>query len=277
MSTSILQELVRRFNGKLSRCEIFDANICTSRSMPDRPWELIPLSGEPFSQRLRCAYKERNVTVLENSAYANGAVKGTFASRPFSINAKQKVGFRSEYASTLTVGSRQYPVFAEVDKLSPDQERLIARPELVSLVEESNLQEGESLYFTRGEIGFYLKQPTADRVSRVIDRAVDLAGKIEIAEQKPNLSLLPVQFQPLIPLMQRWAVSDDSDRNDLLEAAPVPVLRALIGEVEPYFGAIDSYLDSFREEPSTEQAAMLGRLAECALEAKRHLSDKNGS
>lgn len=275
--TSVLQELAKRFKGKLSQCEVYDANVCTTRSAPDKPWELVPVSGEPFSRRLRFTYEGRKVTVLENSAYANGMVKGTFASRPFSINAKQKAGFRSEYASTFTVGSNQYPVFTEVGKLSPDQEDLLGRPELASLVEESKLREGESLCFTKGEIGFYLKQPTTDRVSRVIDRVVDLAGKLEIPEEKPNLNLLPVQFHPLIPLILRWAVADDSDRNDLLATAPAPVLRALIDEVDPYLKVIDSYLDSFREGPPTEQAAALGRLAESALEAKQHLSDKNGS
>jgi hypothetical protein len=279
MPTSVLQELAKQFNGKLSKCEIYDANVCVFRSAPERPWELVPVSGEPFSQRLRCIYKGRTITVLENNAYASGEVKGAFASRPFSINAKQKGGFRSEYSSTPTIGSKHYPVFTEVGKLSPDQEDLLGRPELASLVEESDLREGESLYFTKGEIGFYfyLEQTIADRIRRVIDRVVDLAGRVEISEEKLNLKLLPAQFHPLIPLIERWALADDSDRSDLLSTTPEPILRALIGEVEPYLEVIDSYLDSFREGSPTEQAAALGRLAECALEAKQHLSDKKGS
>lgn len=275
--TSVLQELAKRFKGKVSQCEVYDANVCTTRSAPDKPWELVPVSGEPFSRRLQLTYEGRKVTVLENSVYANGIVKGTFASRPFSINAKQKTGFRSEYAGTLTLGRNQYPVFTETGKLSLDQEGLLSRPELASLVEECKLQEGESLYFTKGEIGFYLKQPTADRVTRAIDRVIYLAGKVELPEEKPNLTTLPAQFHPLIPLIQRWAVADDSDRNDLLETASVEVLRTLIDEVTPYLKVIDSYLDSFREGPPTEEAAALGRLAESALEAELHLSGKNES
>jgi hypothetical protein len=277
MSTSILRELAKRFKGKLSSCEIYDANICTSHFKADKPWELIPLSGEPFSRRLRFTYKGRRVTVLENKDYANGTVQGMFASRPFSINAKQRAGFRSEFARTLAVAGKRYAVFAETHRLSPDQEDILGRTELSSLVEESNLREGESLYFTQGEIGFYLKRPTADYVGRVVDRMVDLATKVEVPEEGLNLNLLPAQFHPLIPLIERWALSDDSDRDDLLDAARESILRALIDKVEPYLETIDLYLDSFREEPPSEQAAALGRLAECALEAKQRLSNKNES
>ncbi len=279
MSRSLLQELSKRLNGKLSKCEIYDANVCVTRSMPDRPWELIPVSGEPFSQQLQSTYRGRKVRVLENSDYANGNVKGVFASRPFSINAKQKAGFQSEYATNLTVGSKQYPIFTESGKLSSDQECVLGRPELASAVEESDLREGESLYFTKGEIGFYfhLKQTTSDRVRRVVDRIVDLAGVVEIPEDKPNFKLLPAQFHPLIPLIERWGLGDDSDRSDLLDTAAESILRALIAEVEPYFEAIDSYLDSFKERPPTDQAVALGRLAECALEARYRLNEKNGA
>ena len=271
--TRVLQELAKRFNGKLSRCEVYDANVCTYRSVPDKPWELVTVSGEPFHQRLRCTYRGRKIKVLENRTYTNGIVTGTFASSPFSVNTKQRVGFQSEYASTLAVAGVQYPVFTEDGRLSQSQEDLLGGAELASLVEQSNLREGEMLYFTKNEIGFYLMQPTTDHVSGVIDRVIDLAERVEIAEEKLNLKLLPVQFYPLIPLIERWAFPDDSERNDLLDVASKSALRALIDEVDPFLEVIDAYLDSFREGTPSEQATALARLAECALEAKQHLGD----
>jgi hypothetical protein len=187
------------------------------------------------------------------------------------------VGFRSEFADALSVGGKRYPVFTEDGKVSSDQKHLLSRPELVSLVEQSGLQEGESLYFTRGEMGFYLKRPDTDRISVAIDRMIELAGKVEIAEEELNLKLLPVQFHPIIPMIEKWALADDSERSDLLAATPEAVLRSLTDEVFPYLGAINSYLDSFRGGAPTEQAVALGRLAECALEAKQYLDGKTGS
>ncbi len=171
----------------------------------------------------------------------------------------------------------RYPVFTEAGKVSSDHKDLLSRPELVSLVEESGLEEGESLYFTKGEIGFYLKRPDVDRTIGIIDRVIALAGKVEIAEHELNLEALPVQFHPIIPLIKKWALDNDSERNDLLATTSKPVLRSLVDHVFPYFGAIDSYLDSFRGEAPTEQAAALGRLAECALDAQKHLDGNIGS
>jgi hypothetical protein len=272
-----MRELARRFKGKLSQCEVYDANVCATRSVPDKAWELLPVSGEPFFRRLRFTCKGRKVTVLANNTYTHGAAGGTFASRPFTINTKQMVGFRSEFADDLSVGGEQYPVFTEDGKVSSDQKHLLSRPELVSLIEQSRLRGGESLHFNRGEIGFYLKRPDTDRVSGAIDRMIELAEKVEIAEGEPNLELLPVQFHPIIPMIKKWALADDSERSDLLAATPEAVLRSLTDEVFPYLGAINSYLDSFRGGPPTEQAAALGRLAECALEAKQHPDGKTGS
>lgn len=270
-ATAILQDLAKRFKGKLSSCEVYDANVCTTRAVPGRPWELEVVSGEPLVEQLKFTYRQRKVSILANNTFIHGSAAGAFANRPFTINAKQKVVVRSEFAETLSVGAFRYPVFTEDGKLSLEQRSLLGRPELVSLVALLGLQEGESLYFTRGEIGFYLK-PTGDshRIDGVIAHVVGLAEKIEAVEEGPKLELLPDEFHPLIPMIKRWAVTDDSERSDLLEATPKLVLRALVDEVFPYLEAINSFLDSFGELP-TEEAASLGRLAECAVEAKQLL------
>jgi hypothetical protein len=273
--SNVLQELAKRFKGRLSQCQVYDANVCTSRSVPGRPWELLPVSGEPFFQMLRFTCRGRKVTVLANRTYVHGAANGTFASMPLTINAKQML-FRSEFACALHVGGQRYAVFTEDGKVSSVQKYALSRPELTSLVKESGLQEGESLYFTKGEIGFYLKRPGTDRTIGIIDQVIQLAANVENDEEELNLELLPVQFHAIIPTIKRWAVADDSERDDLLSTTPEVVLRSLTDEVIPYLDAIDSYLDSFRGEAPTEQAAALGRLAECALEAKQRLVDKAG-
>jgi hypothetical protein len=271
-----MQNLAKRFSAKLSRCQVYDANVCTTRSTPDKPWELIVVSGEPFFRRLRFIYKKRMVSLLANNTYVSGTVAGTFANRPVAVNARQEIGLRSDYAKTICVGADHYPIFTEDGQLSPDQEDLLNRSQVVSLLEQTGLREGESLHFTRGEIAFYLKQPTSERVSNAIERMIDIAGMLEIAEEPLNLKLLPVKFHPIIPLIEKWGVADDSDRDDLLNRAPQSALQMLTDEVGPYLEVIDSYLDSFQEGPPTEQAAALARLAECALEAKTRLGDKNG-
>jgi hypothetical protein len=271
---AMLQDLAKQFKGKLSSCQVYDANVCTTRSAPGRPWDLEVVSGEPLTERLKFTRRGRKVTVLANNAYVNGAATGTFASRPFTVNAKQKVVFRSEFADTLSVGTARYPVFTEDGKVSSEQRSFLGRPELLSLVAQAGFEEGESLYFTKGEIGFYLRRThDSEHVGRLIAQVIELAESLEAIEEGPKLELLPAQFHPLIPIIRAWAVADDSERSDLLDATPRHVLRALVEEVSPYFDAINSFLDSFGEKAPTEQAASLGRLAECTLEAKQLVND----
>lgn len=166
--STILQEVATRFGGKLSGCEVYDGNVCTTRPVPDRPWELELLAGKPFSERLKLTYPGRKVVVLANRAYVHGSTGGTFESRPFTINSRQKAGFRSELAETLRVNDEQYPVFTEDGRVSPAQKSLFGRPELLSLVVRAGLQGGRAFSSQRAKLVFILSgnSPTVVGLAR---------------------------------------------------------------------------------------------------------------
>ena len=269
---STIQELTKHFRGKLSSCELYDSNVCIIRSAPETPWELTLESGEPFIKRLRFVYRMHKIMLLANQIYLSGKIEGSFAPRPFTVNEKEKAGFRSEYAGYFSAIGKQYPIFTEDGSISTAQRNILRRPELISLVEQSNLKNGESLHFSKAEISFYLMQPGRDRVTQIIDEIINLADRAAVSEYKLDLNLLPVQFHPLIPLIEEWAVDDDYDRDDLISNAQKQALLTLIHKVDPYLGSIDSYLGFFREE-LPQEAAALGRLAECALEARLYLKE----
>jgi len=194
------------------------------------------------------------------------------------VNAEEKIGYRSQYATTVRANGKEYPVFTENGSLSPEQATLLKRPELLALIKESDLQESESIHFTNGDLSFYLRSPTLGRITESIDRMIDLANQIETREEELDLRVLPLRFNPLIPLTKKWAVGDDLEREDLLARSSRAELRALVEKVEPYLTSIDSYLDSFGDRPpSAEAAAVLGKLAECAVEAKLYLTRKKRS
>jgi hypothetical protein len=230
------------------------------------------VEGQPFSRQLRFLYKKRKVILVENGTYVNGTVRGEFTGRIFTVNAKDALCPRWACAGNFTVGARSYPVFTEDGRLSEYEENLFRRPEFTVLVAEADMRDGESLHFSRGDVQFYLKTPTAEHVQRVIERAIDLAEKIEVAEEPLDLTLLPVPFHPLIPLIRKWAIYDDGDRSDLLTTASKPALSKMIEKVSPYLAAIDSYLDSFGKQPPTERPCALGTLAECVLEAEQQVA-----
>jgi hypothetical protein len=263
----VLGELANRFAKRLARCQVFDPNVCTYEAAPRRPWKLVPIEGEPFSHRLHYVYRQRKMVFLANSVYVNGSVSGTFEIGVLAINRKEKTGFRAQHATTLVVGGKAYPVFADT-QLSKEQRALLKRPELFGLIKESGLQDFESLNLSNGELSFYFRRPTLERLTRAIDRIIDLAREIEVPKRELNFKLMPVEFHHLISLVRKWGVGDDLEREDLLANSPRPALQALVDKVEPRLDAINSYLDSFGDRAPSEEAAALARLAECVVEAR---------
>jgi len=93
-------------------------------------------------------------------------------------------------------------------------------------------------------------------------------------EDDRDLTELPSEFHDLIPLIARWAVGDDVDRDAMMQAATGEELQQLYAAVGPRLAAIDAYLDEHDHE---EVAPYLGMLAEAAVEAQMDLDSRAGS
>lgn len=191
----------------------------------------------------------------------------------FSLNAKSKIGHRSTYAATCQVSQTGWPIFTQDGRLSHDQTTLLHRRELSLLLDQTTLQEGESLHFSNGDIQIYLRFPSLERVRTTIEKMIDLADATEVSEEDVDLRSLPAEFHRLIPSIKQWAIVDDLGREELLEAAQDADLKRLLDEVDPYLPALNAYLDSFGPAPPTKAACALGCLAECVVEVKRKLAD----
>jgi hypothetical protein len=77
---------------------------------------------------------------------------------------------------------------------------------------------------------------------------------------------LPPDLRQLVPLVEKWAVGDDVEREALLAAGSPDELRHLVETVSPLSPRINAYLDSFASGEMPEEAAMIGRLAEAVSE-----------
>lgn len=198
---------------------------------------------------------------------------GSFPIEPFSLNKENANYPLLKPAGTATIDGQQYAVFTKSGMLAPDQEAIFARDSLKRLVSARGLSSAESLHFSGGGIYVYREYCSTARALDTIKYLVNLAEEIEWPTEEPDLDSLPKQFHPLIPLVKKWAIADDGDREHFLESLPNSVLESVVAEVSPFLHSIDSYLDSFGGHPS-EAATELGRLAECALEAKRLLQGR---
>ena len=265
----VLLELAARFGRKVSPCCDFDANVCSWTADPAEPWKLVPLSGAPFSHELRLTYRKRRVLFFGNIEYLKIEVKDDFAAGILSVNRKEeRLGIPSTLAATRRIGTRDYPIFTQGGRISPAQAAMLDRAEFIALVEQADPGHRESINCSNSEIAAYLLSPSLSRTMAVTERAIDLTEQVQVHPPQLDLDRLPPQFHPLIPLIEKWGISDDAERDDALKNVPDRALRTLVDEVTPYLDAIDAYLDSFQVEGPHEEAAALGRLAECALEAK---------
>lgn len=269
-----IRQLAKQFEGRTSSINVVDTNVCKWTYPPDRPWEATITSGEVFSRQLGFLYRGRKVRIFANSRFLEVEAIGSFGIQRLSINRVNQNDPMLLPAEPVKINRRQYLSFAGSGTHPSSHKNLFARSSFTELVRELNLQNEESLHFTAGSISVYFDRPSPSRVASILDYLINVARDVETQEEQLDLSNLPVQFHPLIPLIRKWAIDDDSDRQNFLETSSVTTLRALVDDVEPFLHAIDSYLDSFRGTPPSEEACALGRIAECVVEAKRQLETK---
>lgn len=75
------------------------------------------------------------------------------------------------------------------------------------------------------------------------------------ASQPLNANNIPEDLRHLVPLAERWGIGDDVDRNAAVDRA-TPVERAeLERALAPSDARITAWLDSFRQQPMTDEAA----------------------
>ncbi len=104
-----------------------------------------------------------------------------------------------------------------------------------------------------------------------IDTLVDLVNKYDTLFKKEVKTKIfrkniPVNLHPLIPLIKKWSVSDDSDREQLVDEATEKEKKRLVKTVAPYMPEINKFLDSFEDGVLSDEAILFGNLAELVSE-----------
>ena len=132
-----------------------------------------------------------------------------------------------------------------------------------------DLSPEESIFIYKDQIVLVLK-PERD-LSNIINNIVNIINAQSEVFRKPGIKKItsknvPVDLKPLLPLLKRWAFSDDLKRQELIDNTSKAQKRKLISTVEPYFNKINSFLDSFEDRPLTYEATLIGNLAELVSE-----------
>ena len=88
---NILHELARAYGKKPSKCRIFDANVCTWGKKTEKPWELLPLAGSPFSQYFSIKRLGVLVKAVTNGTYLGLLFESEISLEPLSLDRKSVV------------------------------------------------------------------------------------------------------------------------------------------------------------------------------------------
>lgn len=108
---STLQQVGKKLGGKLSNSLLYDANVCTYISSPDRPWELRRVSGSPLTKSLHAKHRARAVRIFANKDYTSIEVKGSISIGVFSVNLPNRVDPSLSESGELEVDGRIYATF----------------------------------------------------------------------------------------------------------------------------------------------------------------------
>ncbi|ATP55248.1 hypothetical protein CPT03_01605 [Pedobacter ginsengisoli] len=77
---------------------------------------------------------------------------------------------------------------------------------------------------------------------------------------------IPTELRVLVPLLNKWCISDDVERARLLEKTSKNKKEELMNTVNPLLPKINTFLDSFGDDPLSDEAILLGDLAQLVCE-----------
>jgi hypothetical protein len=145
----------------------------------------------------------------------------------------------------VRVSGANYQVFNADGKLSQAHSDLINSGALRRLLEVISPQEGEEINVSQRLVRVYLRSPTAQRVMAAIHAVIEIMPHEAGSKARRAESGLPDALRPLLPLVRKWAISDDQERWQKLKRAAPSTRRKLASTVVPLLLAIDQFLVSF--------------------------------
>lgn len=226
--------------------------------------------GATLTRQLRGLYRGHKIELLANDELILADVEANYGQfELMQINPRSKFHF-GKPARTVTTNVAKYAIFTLDGNLSPAQAELYESGILGRLLDVIDPLEGEEINVSQRLVRVYLQRPNIDRVTTIIDAAIDLMPHERRAPSA--FATLPEALRPLVPFLTKWAIDDDAERSRKLKRCTRSTRQKLVDAVVPLLPIIDDFLDSFGANPP-EEACALGSLAQAALEAQSLVRD----
>lgn len=267
----VLEAVARALRKPVRPCEFYDSNVCDFEV--GQGWQPVATSGSPFSRQIAFQRLKRKITIYADREFASIWVKGDRDGPVFCVGKPRRLHGARELTRHV-IDNRSWPVYVGDDPKPNEIESALRSPSLQAAVAELLKSDSATLHLECDLVRLYFQPRDPATLIAAIEPLLSLVGAPKERSIPSDAKLLPKGLQKLVPLMKRWAESDDADRVQLLEQASKRSLEKLVESVEPHLAEIDHYLNKFGSQPMPEAATALGTLAECALEARLLLASK---
>ena len=235
---------------------------------------LHPWAKEPFDQECRFTRDDHSITWRTNGrlfmidvAATSGIVFAVGRPDPI-IGASQPAG-----------AAAGVPIFVSTAFLSTEW---LSEPERSALVAALGLGRNEQLLVARNGTSLIVEPRGIEADWKRLDDLLLLVVALPPEDPPPGSGELidglrfdaaevTADLQQLLPMLRTWATGDDTVRSSRVAAASSDDLRELVTAVADELQGIDALIDSYHE-PLPDEAVLLGRLAEAALEAQHELA-----
>jgi len=179
----------------------------------------------------------------------------------FSVNLPDNVCLANKPLESI----KEYKVFTDH---SQDIAVLSCLDFISNIIRSMNLKSNEGFFVYRNGIQLVIdtSRPVVREVQNMQLIKDILQSNFPDIPEKIDVSKIPSDLQDLIPLLAEWAISDDVEREGKINGLSKTKLKKMIEMVKPKMDLINSYLDSFKNEPLTYEAILIGNLAELVSE-----------
>ena len=274
----IVRSLAKEFRGRTETTNCFNPNVCNSDFLPTKPAETKFIPGDCFELEARFLWENHRFLASANNEFVDLSLRlvGVGCTPVFSVNRRDAVmRFMERVKQPVAFPSLVYAADSTSAAAVGSWLSVAANAECIrSFI----LKEKDSLHVYGNQLSLFLFTPSRSRVAEMLPLLVQLTSHLVlVSDGRIDFGSLPKHFLPLKPLMKKWAVTDDVERDFLISRASKTSLKKLVDGVCPLIPAINAYLDSFGEKAMPEAACALGALAECATEVKPRLGRFDGS
>ena len=246
-----LKKLAVELKGNIKRQSHIDANI-----------------GISTRQLLIKDYRKFRIELDEYPTIYSINIK-TYSGLGFSINRPDKIFL---FTQPNKIDGFPLIVYTERGHFDPQNEAFPKFWQSFSAVlNDFKLTVSEGVFFYSNIVIFALdaERDLAKSLDKIIDFVIENNSVFRKEPKKRiNVKNIPENLKPLLPLLKKYSVSDDSERDELVDQMSNSSKTALIDAVDPLMPEIEAYLDSLGHKVFTHEASLISDLAELVAELR---------